>query len=117
MLTLGELERSLMDVLWDAPGEHTATDLRDALAGTGREFAVTTVLTMLSRLEAKGFVSRDRQARPHRYWATTTREEQMAGMMHEVLGLAPDRDAVLARFIGSVRPAEAEALRRLLDGK
>jgi len=35
--------------------------------------------------------------------------------MHEVLGSAPDREAVLARFIGSVSATEAETLRKLLD--
>jgi hypothetical protein len=34
--------------------------------------------------------------------------------MHEVLGSAPDREAVLARFIGSVTDTEAETLRKLL---
>jgi hypothetical protein len=34
--------------------------------------------------------------------------------MHEVLGSAPDREAVLARFIGSVTDNEAETLRKLL---
>jgi hypothetical protein len=34
--------------------------------------------------------------------------------MHEVLGSVPDREAALARFIGTVSPSEAETLRRLL---
>ena len=41
----------------------------------------------------------------------------MAELMHEVLGTAPDRAAVLARFVGQVSPGEAETLRRLLDGR
>jgi hypothetical protein len=41
----------------------------------------------------------------------------MAELMHEVLGAAPDREAVLARFVGQVGPEEAAALRRLLAGK
>jgi hypothetical protein len=35
--------------------------------------------------------------------------------MHEVLGGASDRVAVLERFIGRATPDEAEALRRLLN--
>jgi hypothetical protein len=38
----------------------------------------------------------------------------MAELMHEVLGSAPDRDAVLARFVGQVSASEAEQLRKLL---
>jgi predicted transcriptional regulator len=122
MATLGELERATMDVLWDAHEPLSAGDLREALnraGGTsagesGKELAVTTVLTVLSRLENKGFVTRDRESRPHVYRASTSRAEHMAELMHEVLGSAPDRDAVLARFVGQVSASEAEQLRKLL---
>ncbi|HEY5224080.1 MAG TPA: BlaI/MecI/CopY family transcriptional regulator [Microbacteriaceae bacterium] len=133
MATLGELERSVMDVLWDSPTALTATELRDRLrdgrnapfaAGgsgstgvvRGKNLATTTILTVLSRLENKGFVTRDRDGRPHVYSATTGRADHMAELMHEVLGAARDREAVLARFVGQVSPDEAAALRRMLDG-
>jgi predicted transcriptional regulator len=115
MATLGDLERSVMDVLWSTPEALTANDLRDALAT--RALAATTVLTVLSRLEAKGFVTRERVSRPHLYRPTTSRADYTAELMHEVLGGAPDREAVLARFVGQVGQGEAEALRRLLDGR
>jgi Predicted transcriptional regulator len=114
--TLGELERSIMDVLWDASAPRSAADLRETLVRDegGRPLALTTVLTVLSRLENKQFVTRDRDVRPHLYAAATSRAEHMAELMHEVLGSAPDREAVLARFVGQVSPSEAEQLRRLL---
>ncbi len=107
-----------MDVLWSTGDALSANDLKDRLdtsdrAGA-REVAVTTVLTVLSRLEGKSFVSRDRSSRPHLYRSVTTRAEHTAGLMHEVLGSAPDREAALARFIGQVSAAEAETLRALL---
>lgn len=118
MATLGDLERSVMDLLWQQPTPLTANELRDLLtqstASHGKELAVTTVLTVLSRLEKKGLVERERDIRPHRYRSVTSREEHTAELMHEVLGSAPDREAVLARFIGSVSTAEANALRKLL---
>jgi predicted transcriptional regulator len=118
MATLGELERSVMDVLWSADESISANELRDRLdSGIGaKEVAVTTVLTVLSRLENKGFVERDRSSRPHLYRSVTTRAEHTADLMHEVLGAAPDREAALARFIGQVSPEEAETLRALLSG-
>ncbi|PWC08167.1 BlaI/MecI/CopY family transcriptional regulator [Mycetocola zhujimingii] len=118
MATLGELERSVMDVLWSTNGSLSANDLRDSLdSGTGaREVAVTTVLTVLSRLENKGFVERDRSTRPHLYRSVTSRAEHTADLMHEVLGTANDREAALARFVGQVSPQEAETLRALLGG-
>jgi predicted transcriptional regulator len=118
MATLGQLERSVMDELWDAPDPLVADDLRDRLAAADgqRELAVTTVLTVLSRLEKKGMISRDRSARPHRWRAAASREEHVAELMHDALGDAGDRDreAVLARFVGRVTPEDAAALRRLL---
>ncbi|WP_411720086.1 BlaI/MecI/CopY family transcriptional regulator [Mycetocola sp.] len=118
MATLGDLERAVMDVLWSTDDALSANDLRDRLHASdrdgARDVAVTTVLTVLSRLEGKNFVSRDRSMRPHLYRSVTTRAEHTAGLMHEVLGTAPDREAALARFIGSVSPAEAETLRELL---
>jgi predicted transcriptional regulator len=125
MASLGELERAVMDLLWAGHEAATANTLRDRLAQAsageggaagheGKELAVTTVLTVLSRLEKKGLVERERGTRPHRYQAVSSREDHTAELMHEVLGSAPDREAVLARFIGSVSENEAETLRKLL---
>ncbi|MBG6184040.1 putative transcriptional regulator [Arthrobacter sp. CAN_A214] len=121
MATLGDLERTVMELLWATPEALTANELRDAIAEapsgeTGRELAVTTVLTVLSRLEKKGLVERERNSRPHRYKSVTSREAHTAELMHEVLVTAPDREAVLARFIGSVSETEAQTLRKLLGG-
>lgn len=124
MATLGELERATMDILWESAEASTANELRETLAeanpaagsGDGKGLAVTTILTVLSRLEKKGLVERERNIRPHRYRAITTKAEHTAELMHEVLGSVSDREAVLARFIGSVSVSEAETLRRLLGG-
>lgn len=118
MANLGELERSVMELLWSTDTALTANHLRDALAlgdEEGRAVATTTVLTVLSRLERKGFVSRDRGVRPHRYRALLSREEHTAELMREVLDQSSDRDAALARFVGTVSEGEAATLRRLLD--
>jgi predicted transcriptional regulator len=118
MGSLGELERSVMDVLWDADEVAlTAYDVQEHLEREkDRQLAATTLLTVLSRLEKKGFVASDRSARPHRYQATASRVDHVAELMHEVLGDAGDRSAVLARFLGGVTPEDAEVLRRLLAG-
>ncbi|ALE05549.1 transcriptional regulator [Arthrobacter sp. ERGS1:01] len=121
MATLGDLERAVMDLLWEHQEAITANILRDLLSqrpssteADSRPLAVTTVLTVLSRLEKKGLVERERSSRPHRYRAVTSRADHTAELMLEVLGSAPDREAVLARFIGTVSEGEAETLRKLL---
>lgn len=111
MATLGDLERSVMTLLWDSEEPLSANDVRDQLS---EDLAVTTVLTVLSRLEKKDLVRRERSTRPHRYSATASREEHTVEMLNEVLGTAPDREAVLARFIGGISDSEAAALRRIL---
>ncbi|UJP10870.1 BlaI/MecI/CopY family transcriptional regulator [Microbacterium sp. KUDC0406] len=117
MGTLGELERAVMDAIWDSAADSvTAYDVQDILQTQGRSLAATTLLTVLSRLEKKGFVVSDRSARPHRYRAVASRAEHTAELMHEVLVGAGDRSAVLARFVGGVSDEDAAVLRRLLDG-
>ena len=49
MASLGELERSVMEVLWTSDAALTANELRDALAvrdEPGRTVATTTVATI-----------------------------------------------------------------------
>lgn len=108
-----------MDLLWDGAAAQTANDLRDKLAqvqgNDGRELAVTTVLTVLARLEKKQLVTRERDTRPHRYRAVTSREEHTVELMNEAMGNVMDREAVLARFIGGISPEELASLRRILD--
>lgn len=102
----------MMEQLWDAPGGKTATRLRED--HVAKDLALTTVHTVLSRLERKGFVTRNRAARPTVYVASLSREEHMACLMTDVLDTAPDRRAVLARFVGSVSEADSQFLVRLL---
>ncbi|TLP79478.1 BlaI/MecI/CopY family transcriptional regulator [Nesterenkonia sphaerica] len=111
MASLGELERSVMSLLWDSAQPLSANEVCELL---DEDLAVTTVLTVLARLEKKGMVRRERASRPHRYAAVASREEHTVEMLNEVLGTVPDREVVLARFIGSVSDSEAAALRRIL---
>ncbi|WP_431709610.1 BlaI/MecI/CopY family transcriptional regulator [Glutamicibacter uratoxydans] len=118
MASLGDLERSVMELLWDSTEPLTANDLRDELAAPGdtaKDLAVTTVLTVLARLEKKGLVVRERSTRPHRYNASSTREDHTVNLLNEALGSAQNREAVLARFIGGISPDEAATLRAILD--
>jgi len=111
----GELERAVVRVLWKATEPLTARAVAEAL--TGRELAVTTVLTVLSRLERKGIVRRARDGRAHTYEAVAEREEHTADLMRQVLDTAGDRNDALARFVVSVSSQDVEALRRALDGR
>jgi predicted transcriptional regulator len=109
---LGELERRVMDVLWEQPGgEMTGRHVADALPG----YAYTTVATVLDRLTHKGLVGRRLDGRAIRFAAVGTRADHTAELMHEALVTNRDPDATLVRFVKTVSPSEAEVLRRALD--
>ncbi|KAB1646972.1 BlaI/MecI/CopY family transcriptional regulator [Pseudoclavibacter endophyticus] len=101
-----------MDALWDSDAPRTAYELQAEL---DRGLASTTVLTVLGRLERKGFVTVDRGSRPHHYQPVSSRAEHMAELMHDVLrGGSTDRQAVLERFVNGVSDTDADVLRKLL---
>jgi predicted transcriptional regulator len=98
MQSLGELERTALEQLWDADAPLTPGALQERLAAAGdRGLALTTVMTVLSRLEKKGFVARDRGVRPATYAPVRTH-----------------RTAALARFVGRASADETAELKRLL---
>lgn len=115
MASMGDLERAVMAVLWDHPDGATAQEVRAGLDGP--ELAVTTVLTVLTRLTRKDLVTRTADGRAHRYFAARTRDEFLSDLMADALGSAAsaaERGAVLARFVGAIDPDDADALRRLV---
>ncbi len=111
---LGDLERAAMEAVWDG-GPSTARQVAERLADRG--LAYTTVLTVLGRLEGKGLLERRRDGRAHTYAAVVSREDHIAVLMQSALGQAEDREAALQHFARSVTPAEAEALRKALEGR
>lgn len=112
MTTSGQLKRGVLQVLWDHPDGATAREVIDNLEGP--ELAVTTVLTVLDRLRRAQLVTRDGSARPHRYFASVSREDYITDLMLDALGQAPDRGAVLSRFLGRVTAGDAAHVRRVL---
>ena len=118
MPRLGDLERSVMNVLWDSPQPLTVRDVLDALdrSQSGRDLAYTTVMTVLDRLGAKEMVQREREGRAFRYSPSTTRDQATSELLNDALDQAGgDRTAALVHFAQSVDPAEAAALRAALD--
>jgi predicted transcriptional regulator len=110
--SMGDLERAVMTVLWDSADGASAQEIRSALDGP--ELAVTTVLTVLTRLTRKGLVVRSEGGRAHRYFASRPRAEFLSELMTEALQSTDDRGAVLAKFLGSIGPEDTDVLRGLL---
>ena len=115
MRNLGDLERSVMEVLWTSGAALPVADIREQLnRDRAQAAALTTVLTVLSRLEAKDFVRTERGSRPRLYRAIDDRATHTAQLMQDVLSSADDREAALARFIDTVPRTDVAVLRRLL---
>jgi predicted transcriptional regulator len=109
---LGDLERRVIDVLWEEPGrELTGRDVANVLPG----YAYTTVATILDRLAHKKLVRRRMDGRTIRFAATGTGATHTAMLMREALRSTRDPDAALLSFAESVSPSEADILRRALD--
>jgi predicted transcriptional regulator len=107
----GELEASVLGVLWDAADWLSPQEVNVAL---DRSLAYTTVTTVLTRLVAKGTVERRPAGRGFTYRPVASREEQAAARMGEVLAAAGDRTMTLSRFVESLDPDERERLRRAI---
>lgn len=69
-----DAELSVLQVLWDR-GESTTRQLADELYPGGTASQTATVLKLLERLEAKGFVDRDRSGPVHVFEACIERDE------------------------------------------
>lgn len=104
-----------MERLWALDEPATVRQVYEALSGT-RGIAYTTVMTVLDRLARKGSVEQIRDGRAYRYRPAVTSDELTAELMHEALDAVDgaDRAAALLRFVGSVSPDDAEALRAAL---
>lgn len=115
---MGELEQAIMDLLWDAMEPQTANQVREQLVQRQHtEPAITTVLTVLGRLHKKGFVLKKDSRRPHEFSAAMSREEHTVKLLNDVLGSAADKQAVLARFIGSIDPSDAHGVQQMLNSR
>jgi predicted transcriptional regulator len=111
---LGELERRVMDILWEEPGREMAG--RD-VASLLPEHAYTTVATVLDRLVHKGLVHRKMEGRFIRFTAIGTPGAHTAILMHEALAIGgDDRESALIRFAETLSPFEAAVLARTLRG-
>jgi predicted transcriptional regulator len=110
---LGDLERAIMEILWDTDVPLTVREVSVRL--TERNLAHTTVMTVLDRLAKKGFAKRQRDGRAWRYCPAATRETYVTELMLTALDQTGDRTAALTRFAQSVSGVEADALRDALD--
>lgn len=114
---LGDLERSVMEVLWSAADDSwfTVRDVFDRLS-QDRDIAYTTVMTVMDRLSKKSLVRQQRDGRAYRYAAAASRAEMTADLMRGALDefAVDDRRTALVAFVGEASEEERAALRQAL---
>jgi BlaI family penicillinase repressor len=116
--SLSDAEREVMKALWDH-GPGTVRQINEVLDHRGRNWAYTTVSTLLQRLQAKGCVASEASGVAHVFRPLATRDEllnlRLRGLADELCEGAP-APLVLALVQGArFSPEEIARFRRLLD--
>jgi predicted transcriptional regulator len=108
----GELEAEVLGCLWDKPKGLSSQAIVSAL---GKDVKLTTVLTVLSRLEDKGLVSKSAGAgRSYTFFATSTREEYTAKQLLSLLD-SSNQSGVFSHFAAGLSSKQVAQLRKVLD--
>src|SRR5689334_15181893 len=80
---MSDAEREVLKVLWDR-GPLTVRDVLARLTEQGQEWTRSTVITLLQRLEKKGYVDSDKSGFAFLFRARLTREEVMHSRIVEL---------------------------------
>ena len=107
----GELEATVLAVLLEAGSALSPGEVRERIGGS---LAYTTVVTILSRLHAKGVLDRHKAGRAYLYTPVADQPGLAARRMARVLDSEADREAVLARFVSALSDSDEELLRKML---
>lgn len=107
----GELEALVLSALREADSPASAGWVHERVGG---DLAYTTVVTILTRLLAKGAVARERTGRSFAWTPASDQAGLAAHKMRKVLDAESDREAVLASFVTSLEPDDERLLRELL---
>jgi predicted transcriptional regulator len=114
MHQFGELERAIMDRLWEWDRPVLVREVVDGLR-PDRPPAYTTVMTVMENLYRKGWLRRERDGRAWRYTPTRSRSGYTATLMQEALDTSPDRRTALAHFVLQLSPVDVALLEQALD--
>lgn len=108
---LGDLQHAIMCVLW-AEGEATVARVQEALEGD-RDRALTTIATMLVKMEKKGVVAHRSEGRQFVYRALVSEtdvQRSMVGELTEML-FGGDVTALVSHLLSEQEIDDAELAR------
>lgn len=82
-IRLGRLEMQIMNVVWEKE-KATVHDVKEAL-GKGRKPAYSTILTMMRKIEAKGYLEHDVDNRTYVYRPTISQNVARRSILGDIL--------------------------------
>jgi predicted transcriptional regulator len=111
----GELESLVLETLWDANQPLTSNQVLEAVSSEG-DLALTTVLTVLSRLMEKDLVERlPAEGRGYLFRASNSREEHAAAQLLEILEGSENLGLTLSHFAAGLNKKTISALKKSLE--
>jgi predicted transcriptional regulator len=112
---LGELQAEVLEVFW----EQKSATVREVLTALNKrrkqKLAYTTVLTLVSRLFSRGFLTREAEGRGFRYRALRDREGLLGDLSDQLIDrlLADFGDIAVARLGERVEDIDPETIKKL----
>jgi predicted transcriptional regulator len=115
---MSDAEREVLKVLWDH-GPQTVRGVVDLMSGLGQEWTRSTVITLLQRLEKKGYVDSDKSQYAFVFRPIISRDEVMHTRMQELAGELSDGEALPLVLAFAQRhrfsPEEIVRFRKMID--
>jgi BlaI family penicillinase repressor len=115
---LSETELEVLKALWEI-GSGTVREVNEVLRKRKRRWAYTTVLTLLTRLQTKGYVESDKSGLAHVFHPSVSRDKLLRLRLTRLAeDLCEGTAAPLVHALVQGRrlsPDEIEGFRRLLD--
>jgi predicted transcriptional regulator len=108
----GELEAEVLATLWGTREALTAGEVQPRLATA---LSYSTVVTILSRLHAKGMLGRQQRGRAYAYRPVSDEPGLAARRMRQVLETEENRQQVLVRFVSELSDEDERLLRLLMS--
>lgn len=112
---LGQLQAEVMETMW-AKGDATVREAEEALNSRRKQkLAHTTVLTLITRLNGRGLLTRTREGRGFRYRPSKSREELLVEFSDQLLDrlLSDFGEIGVARLGARVEQLDADRKKRL----
>ncbi|MBN2419296.1 MAG: BlaI/MecI/CopY family transcriptional regulator [Deltaproteobacteria bacterium] len=82
-IRLGRLELQILNVVWEK-GRATVHDVKEVL-GKGRKPAYTTILAMMRKMDAKGYLEHDVEGRTFIYRAAISQKDVRYDVLNDIL--------------------------------